>query len=191
LIPIALGDLADANGAYLRPGSFPIGPGRRDPVPPAERRLQPGWAATVGCPTKVDRSQREDAWQFTRSRLTICRTQRIPCRPVGMAPRGAKGDENPRGSGEFDEPRKGWPGGQPRTRGSALLRLVFDRARQSASESMRGCRVSGKCERRAHVCAVGTWWARPSRLKHRDPSNPRRPRLHTIRRILFRDSAQR
>jgi hypothetical protein len=39
----------------------------------------------------------------------------------------AKGDENP-GPGAFDEPRKGRPGGQPRTRGSALLSGVFDRA---------------------------------------------------------------
>jgi hypothetical protein len=44
--------------------------------------------------------------------------------PVGMALRATKGDENPRGLGDFDEARKGWPGGQPRTRGSALLRQV-------------------------------------------------------------------
>ena len=40
-----------------------------------------------------------------------------------VATLGTKGDEHPLCSG-FHEPRKGWPGGQPRTRGSALLRMA-------------------------------------------------------------------
>src|SRR5580700_6200673 len=52
------------------------------------------------------------------------------CKSAGLALRATKGDENPWGSGDFDEARKGWPGGQPRTRGSALLWQVFDHAPQ-------------------------------------------------------------
>jgi hypothetical protein len=51
--------------------------------------------------------------------------------PVGRALLAARGDANPPVSGDFDEARKGWPGGQPRTRGSALLRHVFDHAPHS------------------------------------------------------------
>jgi hypothetical protein len=39
------------------------------------------------------------------------------CHLAGMALRATKGDENPRGSSGFDDARKGWPRGQPRTRG--------------------------------------------------------------------------
>jgi hypothetical protein len=34
--------LGISNSAYLRPVPFMIGPGRRDPVSPLKRRLQPG-----------------------------------------------------------------------------------------------------------------------------------------------------
>jgi hypothetical protein len=53
--------------------------------------------------------------------------------PAGMALRATRGDENPRGSGDFDEARKGWPGGQPRTRGSALRRNASAAARDKAT----------------------------------------------------------
>jgi hypothetical protein len=68
------------------------------------------------------KAEAEEAVRSTKTgRLPIGRTQGYPCQPVGIALRATKGGENPRGSGGFDDARKGWPGGQPRTRGSALL----------------------------------------------------------------------
>jgi hypothetical protein len=63
------------------------------------------------------------------------------CHPVVMSLRLTKGYET-RVLREFvEEAREGWPGGQTRTRGSALLRLVFDPAPQktvAAREEMNG-----------------------------------------------------
>jgi hypothetical protein len=41
----------------------------------------------------------------------------------GMSCGPPKGEENAPGLGGFDQRRKGWPGGQPRIGGSALLRF--------------------------------------------------------------------
>jgi hypothetical protein len=149
--------------------------------------------------TRHEGRGRPNARRRNTSRQADCQSA-AGYQPVGMALRATKGDKNPPGLGVVDETRKGWPGGQQRTRGSALPRQVFDRAHIASSHSLaavqnrrdtrRNKGIVGQVLKTSNVCPpgkrAGSWLAAKSGRTER--TRPR-CRYWTRRRQAHRSTA--